>query len=200
MILRLLYYLHYKITIYFYQRLAIYNLRRQGFFFDPCAVRFRGPCRIKSKGQGIIGDGFICNSGPICSMGNDTMSKISISDNAILKIGKQSGMSNSVISCHEKIIIGDFVNIGDGCLLMDSNFHSTEWYLREDRSKDLANAKTAPIIIGDYVFLGARCIICKGVKIGEHSIIAAGSVVVNDIPADCIAGGNPAHVIKHFDN
>ena len=36
----------------------------------------------------------------------------------------------------------------------------------------------------------------KGVHIGAHSIIAAGSVVVKDIPADVIAGGNPAHVIK----
>ena len=46
------------------------------------------------------------------------------------------------------------------------------------------------------MFVGARSIILKGVTIGEHSIIAAGSVVTTDIPADCIAGGNPCKVIK----
>lgn len=43
---------------------------------------------------------------------------------------------------------------------------------------------------------GAKCIINKGVRIGARSIIAAGSVVVSDIPSDVIAGGNPCKVIK----
>ena len=41
------------------------------------------------------------------------------------------------------------------------------------------------------------CAILKGVQIGEHSIIAAGSIVTNDIPSNVIAGGNPCKVIKH---
>ena len=83
---------------------------------------------------------------------------------------------------------------------MDTNFHSTDWRKREHREEDVADAKTAPVVIEDYVFIGARGIICKGVRIGEHSIIAAGSVVVKDIPANCIAGGNPCKVIKYFEN
>ena len=58
---------------------------------------------------------------------------------------------------------------------------------------------TAPVIIDDDVWIGARCLILKGVHIGARSIIAAGSVVTNDIPADVIAGGNPCRVIRQIE-
>lgn len=60
----------------------------------------------------------------------------------------------------------------------------------------MQNAKTAPIVIGDYVFIGARCMILKGVTIGDRSIVAAGSVVTKSIPADELWGGVPAKFIK----
>ena len=127
-------------------------------------------------------------------------SKITVLSNAELIIGKDSGMSNTVIQCHEKIIIGNNVNIGAGCLIMDSNFHSTNWKDRLDRAKDIANHKNAPVVIGDVVFIGARSIICKGVTIGDHSMIAAGSVVTRNVPANQIWGGNPAKFIKEINN
>lgn len=52
------------------------------------------------------------------------------------------------------------------------------------------------VIIGDYTWIGDRTIILKGVEIGEHSIIGAGSVVTKDVPHHSIAVGNPARVIK----
>lgn len=55
---------------------------------------------------------------------------------------------------------------------------------------------SAPVVIEDDVFIGMNCIILKGVRIGARSIIAAGSVVTKNIPADCIAAGNPAKVIR----
>lgn len=58
--------------------------------------------------------------------------------------------------------------------------------------------KSAPVVIGDYVFIGARSIVLKGVTIGEKSIIAAGSVVTKDVPANCLAGGNPCKMIKYL--
>lgn len=143
-----------------------------------------------------IEDNFICASGIDYSIDNTCCSKINVLDNAILTIGKYSGMTNTVIQCHEKIEIGDYVNIGAGCMIMDSNFHSTNWKDRLDRKKDIENHKNAPIKIGDVVFIGAKSIICKGVTIGDHSIIAAGSVVTKDIPANEIWGGVPAQFIK----
>lgn len=108
-------------------------------------------------------------------------------------------MTNTIIQCHEEIIIGNHVNIGAGCMIMDSNFHSTDWRDRLDRRKDIENHRNAPIKIGDVVFIGARSIICKGVTIGDHAMIAAGSVVVSDVPANEVWGGNPAKFIKKID-
>lgn len=53
-----------------------------------------------------------------------------------------------------------------------------------------------PIKIGDNCWLGGGVTVCPGVTIGDRCIIAAGSVVVHDIPSDCMAAGNPAVVKK----
>ena len=58
---------------------------------------------------------------------------------------------------------------------------------------------TAPITLEDNVWLGGSVVVCPGVTIGENSIIGAGAVVTRDIPANSIAVGNPARVIKELD-
>ena len=63
-----------------------------------------------------------------------------------------------------------------------------------------AFGKTDTIDLDDNVWLADSVIVCKGVSIGENSIIGAGSVVVNSIPPDCVAAGNPAKVVKHLDS
>lgn len=123
-------------------------------------------------------------------------SQIHVARNANLIIGDNVGMTNVSIFCIDSISIGNYVKIGAGCLLFDSNFHSTDWNFRMDPNKDTSNARTSTIIIKDHCFIGARCIIQKGVTIGARTIIAAGSVVTRSIPDDCIAGGNPCKVIK----
>lgn len=144
-------------------------------------------------GSFIFGNNLIINT-----IGVDifTNSHIVVCQNAILSIGSNSGITSTAIYCAEKIEIGNYVNIGAGCLVMDTNFHSTNWMIRMDRKRDIINAKTAPVKIDDFVFIGARSIICKGVHIGEKSLVAAGSVVVKDIPAGELWGGNPAKFIK----
>lgn len=127
---------------------------------------------------------------------NMTRSQIVILPGATLEIGDNVGMSQISITCKQHIHIGSNVKIGAGTLIFDTNFHNTDWRVRRDQEKDLATAINAPVIIGDDVFVGTRYIINKGVTIGDRSIIAAGSVVVKDIPADCLAGGNPCKVIK----
>lgn len=58
---------------------------------------------------------------------------------------------------------------------------------------------TAPVRIEDNVWVGGNVTICPGVTIGENSVIGAGSVVIHDVPANCIAAGNPARVIRQID-
>jgi acetyltransferase-like isoleucine patch superfamily enzyme len=55
---------------------------------------------------------------------------------------------------------------------------------------------TAPVKIGAHVWIGFNSIILKGVTIGDRSVVAAGSVVTKDIPADVLVAGNPARVIR----
>lgn len=121
--------------------------------------------------------------------------RIAVLPGATLSIGDHTGMSQVSITCKESISIGSHCTIGAGTMIFDTNFHNTDWKVRRTR-EDLKTAKTAPIIIGDDCFIGTRCILCNGVNIGARTIIAAGSVVVSDIPEDCIAGGNPCKVIK----
>lgn len=57
---------------------------------------------------------------------------------------------------------------------------------------------TDPVTIGDNVWIGGNVTICPGVTIGENTVIGAGSVVNHDIPANCIAAGNPCKVIREI--
>ena len=56
----------------------------------------------------------------------------------------------------------------------------------------------APIHIGKGVWIGANATVCSGVTIGDHAVVAAGAVVVKDVPADTVVGGVPAKVIKRL--
>ncbi len=58
----------------------------------------------------------------------------------------------------------------------------------------------AAIRIGDNVWIGAVAVICPGVSIGENSVIGAGSVITQDIPANCVAAGNPCKVIREIND
>ncbi|MBE7323724.1 sugar O-acetyltransferase [Nocardioides sp. Y6] len=56
----------------------------------------------------------------------------------------------------------------------------------------------APITIGDNVWLGGGVIVCPGVTIGENTVVGAGAVVASDLPANVLAVGNPARVIRQL--
>lgn len=182
-----------------HKQLAISYLKYKKADFNPSMCRFNGRIYLSIKGKVSIGNHFIANSGSNNSIDCGNGCKINVSENASLTIGEYSGMTNTTIQCHESITIGHHVNIGAGCMIMDSNFHSTNWQDRLDRKKDIENHRNAPVVIGNVVFIGARSIICKGVTIGDHAMIAAGSVVVTDVPANEVWGGNPARFIKKIE-
>jgi acetyltransferase-like isoleucine patch superfamily enzyme len=111
--------------------------------------------------------------------------------NARVEIGDQVGISGcSIVAC-ERITIGNRVLIGAGALIIDTDAHPLS---PQDRANGLPPS-TAPIIIEDDVFIGARAIILKGVHIGRGAVVGAGSVVVKDVAEMTIIGGNPAKLI-----
>jgi len=160
------------------------------------SFQINGKIFVKNNGTMQIGSNFSANSGinqnPI---GGDTLLRLIVEfKSARLTIGNNVGISNSTIACWDQITIGNNVVIGGGVKIWDTNFHSTNANIR--LSGNDYDIKTAPIFIQDNVFIGAGTIILKGVTIGENSIIAAGSVVVKDIPSNVIAGGNPCTVVS----
>jgi acetyltransferase-like isoleucine patch superfamily enzyme len=106
-----------------------------------------------------------------------------------IEIGANTGISNSGIFAFEQVKVGEDVYMGAGCNIYDSNFHSVH---HKERKNANSGIKSAPVTIGDRVFIGAHSLILKGVTIGADSVIAAGAVVVKDVPKKEIWGGNPA--------
>ncbi len=109
-----------------------------------------------------------------------------------IQIGDYCLLSPGVrVSSASKINIGNNCMLASGVYVTDSDWH--------DVYNRIAFGKTDPIEIAANVWIGDSAILCKGVCIGENSIIGAGAVVVNSIPANCVAAGNPAKVVKHLD-
>ncbi|KIA93822.1 hypothetical protein OC25_11190 [Pedobacter kyungheensis] len=145
----------------------------------------------------IIGDSCTFKSGRgLNPLSRNIKGSISVEDKATLLIGNNCGFSSVCLWSHQSITIGNQVNIGADTIIMDSDAHSLSYFDRRNIENDLNHKVNKPIIIDNDVLIGTRCIILKGVHIGARSIIGSGSIVVNDIPEDCIAAGNPAKVIK----
>lgn len=111
---------------------------------------------------------------------------------AKLTIGNNVGLSGSSICATEEVSIGDRVLIGSGTIITDSDAHPL---LPEERNMP-NKTKHRPIHIGNDVFIGARCLILKGVTIGDGAVIGAGSVVTKDVPPHAVFAGNPAQFVK----
>lgn len=162
---------------------------------------------VLGKGNITIGDDFIFTSGdchnPICRNIRGAMF-VPFPESRI-EIGDRVGISSACLWAKERITIGNDVNIGGDCLIMDNDAHPHDFMERRrayavnvGEEAYCQRVPTAPVEIDEDVWIGARCQILKGVHIGARSIIAAGSVVTKDVPADCVAGGNPAKVIRRL--
>ncbi len=91
------------------------------------------------------------------------------------------------------VTIGDDVQIGPNVQLLTPT-HPVEPGPRRDKWE-----AGAPITIGDNVWLGGGAIVCPGVSIGANTVVGAGAVVTRDLPANVVAVGNPARVVKKLD-
>lgn len=119
---------------------------------------------------------------------------IAVADNAELIIGNKCGFSGVSICVANSIKIGDYCNFGGNTFIWDTDFHPLDF--RDRRIHKLDKINTAPIVIGNDVFVGANSIILKGVIIGDRAIIGAGSVVTKNVPSDEIWAGNPARFVR----
>uniref|UniRef100_Q3AQI9 Acetyltransferase (Isoleucine patch superfamily)-like protein n=1 Tax=Chlorobium chlorochromatii (strain CaD3) TaxID=340177 RepID=Q3AQI9_CHLCH len=124
-----------------------------------------------------------------------------------VKIGKDSSICMGCFITGQKIEIGLNTVINrftylDGrvALRIGNNVNISHYTLIQTLTHDPQSSnftcQEKPVTIGDNVWIGARAIICPGVAIGEGAVIAAGAVVIKDVPPYTIVGGNPARYIK----
>lgn len=112
-----------------------------------------------------------------------------------IEIGKNFYANhNMIILDGNKVKFGDNVFIAPNC-----GFYTAGHPInKQERNEGLEYAK--PIEIGNNVWIGGNVVVLPGVKIGDNTVIGAGSVVNKDIPSNVIAVGNPCKVIKKIEN
>jgi acetyltransferase-like isoleucine patch superfamily enzyme len=150
----------------------------------PLSVRLSGRIRIKGEGHvefghGVALAGDIVPSEFVCFRD----AHISVGDHTFINYG-------SSISAYKEVKIGRHCLLGHHVLIVDRNEHGVE-------HREVA-PPPAQVTIEDHVWIGSRVVILPGVSIGHHSVIGAGSVVTKDVPADCLAVGNPARIVRRF--
>jgi len=111
-----------------------------------------------------------------------------LAEGAQIHIGPNCGFSGTVIGCASKIVLGENVMCGANTLIND-----TDWHTDDPRT-----GPDAPVTIEKGVWLGVNVTVLKGVTIGENTLVAAGSLVTRSLPANVVAGGVPAKVIKEI--
>lgn len=130
------------------------------------------------------------------SLGDDsTIEDFSTINNGVgdVVIGSRTriGMSNVLIG---PVQIGDDVMFAQNIVLSGLNHGFEDINI----VPHLQPVSKAPIHIEDEVWVGANVVIVAGVRVGKHSVIAAGAIVTKDIPPYSVAVGNPARVIKKY--
>jgi acetyltransferase-like isoleucine patch superfamily enzyme len=151
---------------------------------------------IIADGQGEVSleprSSFGCREAPSCGDGHIRLqARIA---KARIRIGSGFAFSNNISICALDLIsIGDRCLIGDMVTIMDADHHEID-----PKQRWNGQGRIAPVNIGDNVWIGSRALILQGVTIGENSVIGAGSVVTKSIPANSVAGGNPARLIRNI--
>ena len=107
------------------------------------------------------------------------------------KIGK-----NVFINMNCTILDCAYVNIGDNTFIAPDVKIYTPTHPVDPEKRNTGIELALPIFIGKNCWIGGGTIILPGVTIGEGTTIGAGSVVTKDIPANCVAAGNPCKIIK----
>lgn len=161
---------------------------------------------IKNKFDGVlqIGDSTILNSDnensntPI-----PTPVKFVVGKSSTIKIGDNCDLNGVAVTAYQSVVIGNRVQIGAGGLITDTDLHPVNLDARRQQilgeKFEISQVEKSEVVIEDDVWIGFGVLILKGVRIGKGAIVGAGSVVTKDVPAFCIAAGNPARVLKQID-
>lgn len=122
--------------------------------------------------------------------------KIRVRKGGKLEIGKNFGMSNGcVVTAYDHIKIGDNVMLGPNVLIYDQDHD-----YRAEGGVAAMKFKTAPVVIGNNVWIGANTLILRGTTIGDNSVVGGGTVIKGEYPPNSvIVQKRTTEVIKQHD-
>lgn len=144
----------------------------------------------KSCGIHILGKGKI-----ICKERIIVNDHVMLFAKGKLSIGKRFGINQySRIVAHESIEIGDHVTIGQMVSILDHD-HA---YQMDNGQLKLDGYKTAPVKLGNNIWIGDKCTILKGVTIGDNVVVGANTLVHKDVPPNSVIGGIPFKILKEL--
>lgn len=113
---------------------------------------------------------------------------------AVIRMGDRVGISGGSICAASLVEIGDDTLLGANVTIADTDFHPLQ--AARGRMQSRHSGGDCSVRIGRNVFIGTNATVWKGVSIGDHAVIGAGSVVTRDIPAECVAAGNPCRIVR----
>jgi maltose O-acetyltransferase len=106
----------------------------------------------------------------------------------------------TIFGHHCTIGAKESVQIGADCLIAEMvSIRDNDHAIADGRPYREQGHVTAPVIIGDNVWLGSRVIVTRAVHIGDNAIIGAGAVVTKDVPPNTVAVGVPARVVRSLE-
>jgi acetyltransferase-like isoleucine patch superfamily enzyme len=187
----------------YYERLARISIWQnfwKVFYYQPM---FRARCEKVGKNLRLIG-GIPEISGNlkvylgdnVTLHGVSTFAACKVYDSPILRIGNNVHIGYQVgIAVGNEVLIGNNVLMGNRISIFGYDLHPVDPILRRN-GESPAKEDIKPIMIQDDVWIGSNVTILKGVIIGEAVVVAAGSVVTEDVPPFVIVAGNPAKVVK----
>lgn len=115
--------------------------------------------------------------------------------NGIIHLGHNCNFNGMQVIGYGTVYFGDNFHSGTECMIITQNHnYDTGNAIPYDETFEFKTVR-----IGNNVWFGNRVIVTGNVSIGEGAILAAGSVVVKDVPPYAIVGGNPAKIIKYRD-
>ena len=141
--------------------------------------------RVDNQGRLVIGKGALLRS-------INVPVELAVGRGASLEIGENSVLNYGVsVGAMSSVTIGSRVRIGPYVMIIDTEFHSIY-----DRK---VMPEPRPVVIEDDVWLGAKCSVLPGVRIGRGSIVGVSSVVGADVPPFTMVAGVPARPVKKLD-